>query len=220
MQYTSIPHDDKNGVPGCMKSILFVCMGNICRSPIAEGVFRKLVSDAGRNSEFEIDSAGTIGYHVGHRSDRRMRSAALKRGYELDSLARLIDRSDFDRFDLIIAMDDDNFRDLERMSPGARAKVVRMCDYCEVSEAAEVPDPYYGGEEGFGIVIDILEDAYRDLHGHTLASTGNFGRLITRMLEVCNFNVFRGATKMSTVRDPLDIGQGYIRVGVDRKIFE
>jgi protein-tyrosine phosphatase len=146
-----------------MKAILFVCMGNICRSPAAEGIFKKLVIDAGRESEFEIDSAGTIGYHVGHRSDRRMRSAALKRGYQLDSLARLIQTSDFDQFDLIIAMDDDNFRDLQRMSPGSRATVVRMCDYCETSEVSEVPDPYYGGKEGFVTVIDILEDACANL---------------------------------------------------------
>ena len=142
-----------------MKSVLFVCMGNICRSPTAEGVFRKLVSDAGRDAEFSIDSAGTIGYHSGDRADRRMRAAAAERGYQLDSRARRIDIADFDRFDWIVTMDDDNFRDVSGMSPDSRSRVVRMCDYCEMHDVTEVPDPYYGGNEGFYTVIDILEDA-------------------------------------------------------------
>lgn len=142
-----------------MKSVLFVCMGNICRSPTAEGVFRHLVVEAGREHEFSIDSAGTIGYHSGERADRRMRAAARGRGYELTSLARRIEPVDFDRFDWIVTMDEDNFRDVSDMNPGSTAKVVRMCDYCQVHDLAEVPDPYYGGEQGFHTVIDILEDA-------------------------------------------------------------
>jgi len=138
-------------------------MGNICRSPTAEGVFRKLVSDAGRDAEFRVDSAGTIGYHAGQRADRRMRSAAKGRGYRLESLARRIEFADFDRFDLIVTMDEDNFRDVREMNPGSSARVVRMCDYCEVHEESEVPDPYYGGSEGFHTVIDILEDACGNL---------------------------------------------------------
>jgi protein-tyrosine phosphatase len=134
-------------------------MGNICRSPTAEGVFRKLVSDAGRDSDFSVDSAGTIGYHAGERADRRMRAAATGRGYELNSLARRIEPADFDRFDWIVTMDEDNFRDVSGMDPGSRARVVRMCHYCEVHEVTEVPDPYYGGDDGFQTVIDILEDA-------------------------------------------------------------
>jgi len=134
-----------------MKSILFVCMGNICRSPTAEGVFRKLVSDAGRDAEFEIDSAGTIGY------------AAKERGYQLDSIARRITFTDFDRFDLIVTMDDDNYHDVNAMNPGSGAELVRMCDYCEEFDETEVPDPYYGGEAGFQKVIDILEDACANL---------------------------------------------------------
>jgi protein-tyrosine phosphatase len=142
-----------------IQSVLFVCMGNICRSPTAEGIFRKLVSNAGRDAEFSVDSAGTIGYHTGERADRRMRAAAAARGYELNSLARRIEPSDFDRFDWIVTMDEDNLRDVNALDPGSRARVVRMCDYCEVHEVLEVPDPYYGGEEGFHTVIDILEDA-------------------------------------------------------------
>jgi len=138
-------------------------MGNICRSPTAEGIFRKLVSDAGRDAEFSVDSAGTIGYHAGERADRRMRAAAAARGYELNSLARRIEPNDFDRFDWIVTMDEDNLRDVNALNPGSRARVVRMCDYCEVHEVLEVPDPYYGGEEGFHAVIDILEDACGNL---------------------------------------------------------
>ena len=138
-------------------------MGNICRSPTAEGIFRKLVTDAGRDAEFSVDSAGTIGYHTGERADRRMRAAATARGYELNSLARRIDPHDFDNFDWIVAMDEDNFRDVNGINPESRAQVVRMCDYCEAHDVSEVPDPYYGGEDGFQIVIDILEDACGNL---------------------------------------------------------
>jgi protein-tyrosine phosphatase len=138
-------------------------MGNICRSPTAEGIFRKLVSDAGLDAEFSVDSAGTIGYHSGERADRRMRAAAAARGYELNSLARRIDPLDFDRFDWIVTMDEDNFRDVNGLNPGSRARVVRMCDYCEIHDVTEVPDPYYGGAEGFQTVIDILEDACGNL---------------------------------------------------------
>ncbi len=142
-----------------MVSVLFVCMGNICRSPTAEGIFRKLVSDAGRDAEFAVDSAGTIGYHAGEKADRRMRAAASGRGYELESLARRIEPGDFDRFDWIVTMDEENYRDVTSMDPGSRARVVRMCDYCEIKGISEVPDPYYGGDQGFHTVIDILEDA-------------------------------------------------------------
>jgi len=146
-----------------MTSVLFVCMGNICRSPTAEGVFRKLVAEAGRGAEFQVDSAGTIGYHQGQRADPRMRAAAETRGYALESLARRIEHDDFDRFDLIVTMDDDNYRDVDQMNPGSRARVVRMCDYSEKHEITEVPDPYYGGESGFHKVIDILEDSCGNL---------------------------------------------------------
>lgn len=146
-----------------VKTILFVCMGNICRSPTAEGVFTQLARDAGRDGEFRVDSAGTIGYHSGSMADPRMRAAALERGYSLESRARRISHEDFGRFDLIVAMDEDNFRDVEEMHPGTGARVVRMCDYCERHDVNEVPDPYYGGEAGFYRVIDILEDACGNL---------------------------------------------------------
>lgn len=141
------------------RSVLFVCMGNICRSPAAEGVFRKLVADAGREAEFHIDSAGTHGYHVGHPPDSRMLAAAQARGYLLDSKARRLDPSDFDRFQWIVAMDDDNYANIGALDPGGGARVVRMVDYCERLTPTEVPDPYYGGAAGFEEVLDILEDA-------------------------------------------------------------
>ncbi len=142
-----------------MKRILFVCMGNICRSPAAEGVFRRMVEDAGLEDAFEIDSAGTIGYHSGEPADSRMRDAAKRRGYRLDSRARRIERSDFADFDLIVAMDDDNHRDICAMDTGQGARVVRMCAYGRRHGFDEVPDPYYGGASGFDTVLDILEDA-------------------------------------------------------------
>ena len=117
------------------------------------------MSDAGRDSEFLVDSAGTIGYHAGEPADRRMRSAAQERGYLLESRARRINAADFDRFDLIVTMDDANFSDVQELNPGSGARLVRMCDYCEQHDETEVPDPYYGGEQGFHRVIDILEDA-------------------------------------------------------------
>lgn len=145
------------------KSVLFVCMGNICRSPAAEGVFRRFVEDAGRSDEYEIDSVGTHGYHIGHPADSRMRAAASQRGFQLDSRARRIEASDFDEFDLIVVMDDDNYHNVKALDTGSRAEVVRMCGYYSGDDFREVPDPYYGGEEGFFTVLDILEDACANL---------------------------------------------------------
>ena len=134
-------------------------MGNICRSPAAEGVFRQLVANAGREAEFHIDSAGTHGYHVGHPPDSRMLAAARARGYLLDSKARRLDAADFGRFQWIVAMDDDNYANIGAIDTGGGARVVRMVDYCERLTPSEVPDPYYGGAAGFEEVLDILEDA-------------------------------------------------------------
>jgi protein-tyrosine phosphatase len=140
--------------------ILFVCLGNICRSPTAEGVMRRLVREEGLEQEIEIDSAGTGGWHVGAPPDPRATEAARRRGTELTGAARRFTVADFDRFDLIVAMDAENRRELLALAPGeeARAKV-RMFRAGDL----DVPDPYYGGEGGFEEVLDLVEEAARDL---------------------------------------------------------
>ncbi len=140
--------------------VLFVCLGNICRSPTAEGVMQHLVEQAG--ADVRVDSAGTGGWHAGERADPRMREHAAKRGYDLTSRARAFDRSvDFEAFDLIVAMDDSNLANLRRQDRAGRYahKLVKMTDYCSRHPHSEVPDPYYGGDQGFELVIDIIEDA-------------------------------------------------------------
>lgn len=146
--------------------VLFVCLGNICRSPLAEGLFRKLVAEAGRADEFEIDSAGTGGWHVGERPDRRMRETAARHGVDLSDIrARRFDRDDLDDFDLILAMDRDNLRDILRVaSPEQRAKVRLFRSYDDdPGGALDVPDPYYGGSDGFERVFRIVERTSRNL---------------------------------------------------------
>ena len=138
-------------------------MGNICRSSAAEGIFTRLAADAGRLAEFDIDSAGTINYHSGEPADDRMRAAAARRGYSLDGRARQINAADYDGFDLIVTMDDDNFQIVTARHSGGNARIVRMCEYCTAHSETEVPDPYYGGEAGFDQVLDILEDACANL---------------------------------------------------------
>lgn len=142
--------------------ILFVCLGNICRSSSAEGVMRHLVSRAGRDADFEIDSAGILSYHRGELPDSRMRAHAVRRGYNLTHRSRPVTTDDFLHFDLIIGMDDRNIDDLRELSPSPEAcrKIHRMTDYCTLhTHADHVPDPYYGGAEGFEYVLDLLEDA-------------------------------------------------------------
>ena len=142
-------------------SILFVCMGNICRSPAAEAIFKEKVNAAGLSDKVTCDSAGTIGYHEGSPADRRMRAAGAQRGYSLDSISRQIRPEDFERFDHIIAMDRDNLEGLRSIGRGidGRAKISMMCDYARHHDDREVPDPYYGGEQGFTHVMELLEDA-------------------------------------------------------------
>jgi len=140
--------------------ILFVCLGNICRSPTAEGVMEHLAAQAG--ADVSVDSAGTGAWHAGERADARMRKHASRRGYDLTSRARAFDRSvDFETFDLIVAMDDSNLANLRRQDREDRYgnKLVKMTDYCRTHPHSEVPDPYYGGAQGFELVIDIIEDA-------------------------------------------------------------
>lgn len=145
--------------------VLFVCTGNICRSPTAEGVFRKHVEDAGLAHLIETDSAGTHDYHVGEAPDKRTCQAAVRRGYDLSALrARKFERTDFDRFDLVLAMDDANRAHLARLvQPSEGHKVKMMMGYARRFDEREVPDPYYGGPRGFERVLDMLEDASEGL---------------------------------------------------------
>lgn len=146
--------------------ILFVCLGNICRSPAAEGVMKRLVEREGVQEEFVIDSAGIIGYHQGELPDPRMRSHAARRGYLLTHRSRPVTSNDFLEFDWIIGMDDRNLDDLHRLSPTLEAeeKICRMTDFCRHHpEADHVPDPYYGGAAGFDLVLDLLEDGCQGL---------------------------------------------------------
>lgn len=144
-----------------MKRILFVCLGNICRSSSAEGVMKHLVKEAGLEKEFEIDSAGILSYHQGELPDSRMRAHAARRGYDLVHRSRPVCTDDFEHFDLIIGMDDRNIDDLKDRAPSVAAceKIHRMTKFCTRMVADHVPDPYYGGAEGFEYVLDVLEDA-------------------------------------------------------------
>ena len=140
--------------------ILFVCLGNICRSPAADAIFHKMTSERGLASQFEIDSAGTSAAHAGELPDPRMRRAGAERGYEMKHLSRQFRRDDYDRFDMIVVMDDTNYERVCRLAPDRESlgKVRRMADFCRKFDIRSVPDPYYNGDEGFRRVLDILED--------------------------------------------------------------
>ena len=152
--------------------VLFVCMGNICRSPTAEGVFRHQVERAGLSHLIVADSAGTLDYHAGHPPDRRSQAAAARRGYNLSALrARQVTAEDFEMFDFLLAMDRDNLAHLHRLSPAAqhRAKARLFLEFATKSGVQEVPDPYYGGADGFERVLDLTEDASHGLLTHIQA---------------------------------------------------
>ncbi len=142
--------------------ILFVCLGNICRSPLAEAIMRQLLAeDPVASSRIEVDSAGIGGWHQGELADPRMRAHAARRGIEMTHRARQVTDRDFDTFDLIIAMDDGNYEALRELAPTLeqQAKVVRMADYLEQMPWDHIPDPYYGGASGFELVLDLLTEA-------------------------------------------------------------
>ncbi len=145
--------------------ILFVCMGNICRSPTAHGVFRSLVEKEGLADRILVDSAGTHAYHVGEPPDRRAQSTAQRRGVELQDLrARRVDVSDFHEFHYIVAMDQDNYLSLSNICPdGLYEKLHLLMDFAPAMRTREVPDPYYGGPTGFERVYDLVEAAAQGL---------------------------------------------------------
>jgi len=151
------------------KRILFVCLGNICRSPAAEGIFRAIVTEHGDADLFEIDSAGIGNWHSGQLPDRRMCVHARRRGYELTHRARQVREADFDRFDIIIGMDSGNIDDLRSLAPTpeAMAKIKPMSQWLRTiaTRYDYIPDPYYEGAEGFELVLDLLQDACGNLYG-------------------------------------------------------
>lgn len=148
--------------------VLFVCTGNICRSPTAEGVFKHMVEQAGLAERVLSDSAGTHDYHIGEQPDPRTREAAARRGYDLSPLrGRQVSKKDFDEFDYVLAMDETNRRLLERQCPSQHAHKLKLfLDFAGDPALREVPDPYYGGAQGFERVLDLVEEASRGLLDH------------------------------------------------------
>jgi protein-tyrosine phosphatase len=155
-------------------NVLFVCLGNICRSPTAHGVFQTLVNRENLDQQIMVDSAGTGDWHLGHAPDKRTSAVASDRGYDLSELrARLVKPSDFDDFGYIVAMDHENMRNLRAMEPeGFKGKLCLLLDHSispDFAQYEEVPDPYYGGGDGFGLVLDLVEDACVGLLAHLRA---------------------------------------------------
>ena len=152
--------------------LLFVCLGNICRSPSAENIMKHLIAEANLEDKIVCDSAGTSGYHIGASPDRRMSKAALNQGIQLQGRARQLKPFDLERFDLILAMDRENYQDILYLDREGKYedKVRLMCDFAQNHSVREVPDPYYGGEEGFERVIDLLLDACAGLLDYVVRS--------------------------------------------------
>lgn len=153
--------------------ILFVCLGNICRSACAEAVMKHVVAQHGLEHKFEIDSAGLISYHEGEQADPRMRQHASARGINITSIARKIKDADFRHFDMIIGMDNDNIARLTSIAPTQESalKISKMTDYCINYDTDSVPDPYYGGADGFELVLDLLNDACNGLIDNIITNT-------------------------------------------------
>lgn len=145
--------------------VLFVCLGNICRSPCAEGIFQKKLKEQGLFDTIYCDSAGTGNWHKGRRADARMREHSSKRGYELLSRARQFVIDDYDDFDCILAMDSSNYRNILSLARNKadQSKVKMMLSYLESKDVVDVPDPYYGGDAGFERVLDLLEESCENL---------------------------------------------------------
>jgi len=147
----------RHGIP---YRILFVCLGNICRSPAAEIIFRHQAEEAGMAADFHVDSAGTIGFHAGSPPDPRMSECLVRHGFAVSGRSRQIEASDLETFDLIVTMDESNLSDVRQLDPtGAfHAKIRALTSYCREHDDPRVPDPYYGGRRGFDHVIELLQD--------------------------------------------------------------
>ncbi len=146
-------------------SVIFVCMGNICRSPAAECIMKSIVNSEGLEDVINIDSAGTIGFHAGSSPDPRMREEGLERDIQIQGSARQISEKDLNEFDIVIAMDKSNLQHLRELDKANKynKKLKLFCDYVSKFQHSEVPDPYYGGKEGFTVVMDLLEDGCKNL---------------------------------------------------------
>ncbi len=153
-------------------NVLLVCLGNICRSPTAHGVLQKMLEEAGLADEIQVDSAGTGDWHIGRSPDQRAQAAALRRGYDLSGLrARQVCATDFQNFDYILAMDNSNLKDLRALrGPQDQCELALFLNYATDADLPEVPDPYYGGDQGFDEVLDLVEDAARGLLSHIRAN--------------------------------------------------
>lgn len=170
MTYRTVNHKHNNlinSLKGKDKiSVLFVCLGNICRSPAAEGILQSIVTKHGSEHKWHIDSGGIYSGHAGQLPDNRMRVHARRRGYELTHHARPVTESDFSDFELIVAMDESNIRALRHMAPtlADEAKIVPMISFIRMATRYDhIPDPYYDGSEGFELVLDLLEDGCRNI---------------------------------------------------------
>lgn len=156
-----------------MVKLLFICMGNICRSPAAEGVMLHQLKEAGLSDQVSVDSAGTLNYHAGNLPDPRMRQAATQRGLNLTHRARQITPEDLQKFDLILVMDQENRHEVMHLS-GAKERATKIqlfCQFCTEHSEKEVPDPYYGGAQGFDLVLDLLEDGCAEIIRRLKAGT-------------------------------------------------
>ena len=159
--------------PNDKKSVLFVCLGNVCRSPTGEGVLKQMLHKRGLSSAIKVDSAGTGGYNVGTRPDRRMRHHSAFRGYDLQSRARKITRRDLMQFDLVVAMDSENMRDIQRLHTDPTAELRMLSDFLSDEWPRDVPDPFFGGEQGFEDVLDMIEAACPAIIDHLTRTDTN-----------------------------------------------